>query len=82
MTTLAQTTNRVLTIEQAKALRHGQILHHWKQKNADGTPLRVCVNGKVQTWKTRPDECRIPVKRGLYSYGAITHRELEYWTLA
>jgi len=82
MTTLAQTTNRVLTIEQAKALRHGQTLHHWKQKNADGTPLRVRVNGKVQTWKTRPNECRIPVKHGLYSYGAITHRELEYWTLA
>lgn len=71
----------MLTLEQAKALTHGTILHHWKQTNADGTPLRVRVNGKVQTWKTRPDECRIPVKHGLYQYGVITHRELQYWSL-
>lgn len=30
-------------------------------------------NGKTQTWKTRPDEFRIPVKFGLYGYGQITH---------
>ncbi len=29
-------------------------------------------NGKTQTWKTRPDAFKIPVKHGLYSYGYIT----------
>lgn len=29
-------------------------------------------NGKTQTWKTRPDEFRVPVKFGLRGYGNIT----------
>lgn len=29
-------------------------------------------NGKTQTWVTRPDEFKIPVKFGLYQYGYIT----------
>ena len=29
-------------------------------------------NGQTQTWKTRPDEFRAPVKYGLYAYGNIT----------
>ena len=29
-------------------------------------------NGRTQTWKTRPQEFRIPVKFGLYAYGNIT----------
>ena len=29
-------------------------------------------NGSTQTWKTRPDEFRVPVKHGLYGYGQIT----------
>ena len=29
-------------------------------------------NGKTQTWKTRPNEFRTPVKYGLYEYGNIT----------
>lgn len=29
-------------------------------------------NGKTQTWKTRPEDYRIPVKFGLYAYGEIT----------
>ena len=29
-------------------------------------------NGKTKTWKTRPNEFKIPVKHGLYSYGYIT----------
>lgn len=29
-------------------------------------------NGKTQTWKTRPDDYRIPVKAGFRSTGQIT----------
>ena len=38
------------------------------------------MNGKCQTWKTRPAEFRQPVKFGLYSYGAITHENAHQFT--
>lgn len=31
-------------------------------------------NGRTQTWKTRPDEFRVPIKYGLYDYSDITQR--------
>lgn len=34
-------------------------------------------NGATQTWKTRPNEWRIPVKYGMYSYGQIWHHDAE-----
>jgi hypothetical protein len=33
-------------------------------------------NGKTQTWKTRPNDFRIPVKAGLKSCGAIDHHNV------
>jgi hypothetical protein len=30
-------------------------------------------NGATQTWKTRPNEYRIPVKHGMRDYGQIRH---------
>jgi hypothetical protein len=36
--------------------------------------VRCRANGICQTWKTRPDEFRLPIKAGLYEYGEITHR--------
>jgi hypothetical protein len=36
--------------------------------------LWVCRrNGRTQTWKTRPNEFRIPVKAGLRATGQLTH---------
>lgn len=37
-------------------------------------------NGQTQTWKTRPNEFRIPVKRGMYDYGQITQDDASYFT--
>ena len=54
----------MITLAEAKNLSYGDILHHVSEKNADGTPMRARVTGKVQTWKTR-DDFRIPVKHGL-----------------
>lgn len=64
----------MITLEQAKALRPGNILidargHRWK------------VNGKVLTWKTRPNEVKVPVKHGLYAYDYITHKDLDEVTM-
>ncbi len=41
-------------------------------------------NGKTQTWKSAPrlNEFRIPVKYGLYSYGAINHNNADEFHLA
>ena len=72
----------MITLAQAKALTHGTILHHMKNKNADGTPQRWRVNGKVKTWKTRPDEVKVPLKYGLYRYDYLTHNDLDMVELA
>lgn len=66
----------MITLEQAKELGHGTILYHVRNRNADGTPQRWRVNGKVKTWKTRPDEVRVPIKHGLYSFDYLTHNDL------
>ena len=31
------------------------------------------ANGKCKTWKTRPNEFKLPIKHGLYIYGYLTH---------
>ena len=66
----------MITLEQAKSLCHGDTLYHVINKNADGTPQRWRVSGKPKTWKTRPDEVKVPVKHGLYSNDYITHNDL------
>ena len=60
-----------------KELVVGDILYHRWATNADGTPERWVVNGKVKLWKTRPDDFKIPVKRGLYEYSYITEAEVD-----
>lgn len=72
----------MLTLEQAKSLRHGQVLLHSHLTNGNGTPQRWRVNGKVKTWKRSPDRVQVPVKRGLYGYGYLTESNRLYFTLA
>lgn len=75
----------MITKEQAVALKVGTILHHDVAKNADGTPLRVRVNGKCRTWKTRPDYFSLPVKHGLRDYGYVDNCHLfnsDMWSVA
>ena len=48
---------------------------------SDKQPLRVRRNGATKTWKTRPDEFRIPVKYGLYEYAYITQDNCNEWTI-
>ena len=56
----------MITLKQAKQLKHGDIIYNKYYQNTDGTPQRWKINGKVKTWKTRPSEIKIPIKRGLY----------------
>ena len=70
-----------ITLAQAKALQYRDILYHVSNRNADGSAQRWRVNGKVKTWKTRPNEVRVPLKHGLYSYDYLTHNDLDLVSL-
>ena len=55
---------------------------HTNLLNADKTPLRCRSNGQCKTWKTRPDEFKLPVKHGLYDYFYITQENAAEWDAA
>jgi len=69
-----------MDLEQAKKLRPGNHIHHVVYKNADGTPCRYKVTS-VKTWKTRPDEVMIGLKRGMREFYKITQDELQFYEL-
>jgi len=73
---------KTLTLNQAKNLRYGQILHHVSNKNADGTPQRWRVSGKPKTWIRTLSKVKVPVKYGLYRSDYITENELDLVYLA
>jgi hypothetical protein len=58
-----------VTLEEAKALRQGQTVYHCSKRNADGTPVRARVNGKIKLWKRDPYRLQIPMKQGMYYAG-------------
>ena len=67
----------LITLDQAKKLKYGEVLHHTTNKNSDGTPQRWRVNGKVKTWKRNPNRIEVPLKHGLYSYDTLTENDLD-----
>lgn len=68
-----------ITKEQAVTLSYREVLEHKTKSNADGTPMRCRVNGKCKTWKTRPEDYRLPVKYGMYQCFYITPENAEEW---
>ena len=68
-----------LTLEKAKNLKFGDILNPVGYFNADGTPQRFKVIGKVKTWKTMPNRVEVPLKRGMYEFLHVTESDLENW---
>ena len=54
-----------ISLEQAKQLAQGTILHHKKYSNADGTPERRKVT-RVKTGVRGPARIAVRVKRGLH----------------
>ena len=71
-----------MTRTDAQGLRPGSILHHLTLRNADASPLRARVTGRIKLWITRPDEFRLPVKHGLRDSFYITERNAHEWTIA
>lgn len=71
----------MVSIKDAKKLKHGQTIYHKTMTNADGTPMRARVTGKVKTWKTRPQEVQVPLKHGMYDTGYLTAQNAAQWSL-
>jgi hypothetical protein len=67
----------MITLEQAKRLTYKDTLYHVHNRNADGTPQRWRVNGKVKTWKRSPERVQVPIKHGMYSYDYLTEHDLD-----
>lgn len=65
--------------ETVLVLSYGDVLHHRWARNADGTPERWRINGKVKTWKTRPNDFTVPVKHGLKYFSYITQAEIHHF---
>jgi len=72
----------MLKLEEAKKLSYGEVLYCKYSRNADGSPERWRVNGKVKLWKRNPNRIQIPLKHGLYDYGYLTERDLNAFSLS
>ena len=59
----------------------GRVIYHRYLKNADGSPQKWRINGKLKTWKRQPNRFSIPIKRGLWEYGYLTESNLEDFNL-
>lgn len=55
---------------------------HRTERNIDGTPLRAKRTGVTKTWKTHPDDFRIPVKYGIRTNFYITPQNLNEWVIS
>ena len=71
----------MVTKSQAMNASYRDEFEHTTAKNADGTPTRCRVNGACKTWKTRPNEYRLPVKHGLYDHFYIDESNASEWTV-
>lgn len=65
-----------MAISKAQALIEREF-HEDVPRRKDGSCYVWRRNGATQTWKTRPDEFRVPVKYGLYEYGQIREYDAE-----
>lgn len=68
-----------MTFEEAQNLKIGDIIYYMWQKNYDGSFARFKVNGKMKTWKTRPEDFRLPLKRGIYEFWALTPSNMQHF---
>lgn len=71
----------MVTIQQAKQLKYRDEIYHKDLKDSQGHSVRAKVNGKIQLWKTRPTEFRLPMKHGLRDTFQLTQDNADQWTL-
>ncbi len=71
----------MVTLVQVKKLGYKDELYHKDLKDSRGHSVRARVNGKLQLWKTRPNEFRLPMKHGLKDTFQLTQDNADQWTL-
>ena len=71
----------MITIQQAVQLKSRAELVHVTLKDSKGAPTRCRVNGKCQTWATRPHAFKLPVKYGLKTCFYITDVNAGEWNV-
>ena len=78
-----------MTKEQAVKAGYRDEIHYGECKKVVGIrggvtikQTRVRVNGKCQTWKTRPSDFRLPYAYGLYDHGYIDQNNCESFHIA
>ena len=71
-----------MNIKRARILNYNDHVEHKTLQNADGTPLRARVNGKVKTWKRNPDRFQVPMKHGLYTCFYIDQDNYLDWVIS
>jgi hypothetical protein len=72
----------MITLEQAKKLRNGDMLYHTVNRSADGTPQRWRVNGIPKVWKRSPERVQVSIKHGLYTFDYLTEGYLHMVSLS
>lgn len=70
-----------ITLDEAKQLTWRTELYVRYENDSQGQPVVARVNGKVKTWKTRPDEVQVPLKHGMYDHGYLHDGNLDYFSL-
>lgn len=71
-----------MVTKEELANKHGAgVLFHMTKTDAIDNPMQARLNGKIQTWVTRPTEFRQPMKYGLFTYFDITHETAHQWKL-
>ena len=66
----------MVTKEQAQTVRN---FEHITLKGGDKRQIRCRAMGQCKTWKTRPNEFKLPVKYGLYQSFYITQDNANEW---
>lgn len=69
-----------ITKDQAMKMIYRTCLYHVTMRNGIGSAVVCRVNGKCHTWKTRPDDFRLPVKHGLRDCFYITPANAGDWS--
>lgn len=75
-----------ITLEQARQLKIGTTLYQPSATNADGSPVRWRVTGKVKNWKRHPEMILVPIKYGLKLHSHLNANNLvelsltPYWS--
>lgn len=70
----------MITLEQAKQLKTGQIIYHTTNRNSDKTAQRWKVTS-VKTWKRDSSKVCVGLKHGLKSFDTLTENDLNLVSL-